>query len=161
MRRGNGARPVRYFCEVTECCKPLTVSPDRSVQSLQDRVRRELASFPKAERRVAHALLGNYPMAGLETVARFARRAQTSGPTILRFINRLGFASYADFRDALRAETQARLQSPLSRYEISREDGSLTAPGENVAQAMRQNIDLAERDLRPNLRPHCTEVGGP
>ena len=69
----------------------LTIAEDRPAKSLQDRVRRELGEFTDAERRVAHALLGEYPMAGLETVARFARRAQTRGPTILRFISRLGF----------------------------------------------------------------------
>ena len=119
-------------------------------RSLQDRVRRELGDFTEAERRVAHALLGEYPMAGLETVARFARRAQTSGPTILRFINRLGFDSYAAFQDTLRSEIQARLQGPLSRY-----DGMPGQRGQSayqaVAHAMRQNIEIAERDLSPVL----------
>lgn len=122
----------------------------RPAQSLQDRVRRDLSTFTEAERRVAHALLGEYPMAGLETVARFAKRAETSGPTILRFINRLGFESYADFQDALRIETQARLQGPLSRYDLL---GQANAPaaGQVLAQAMSQNIEGAARDLAPNL----------
>ena len=117
----------------------------RPAQSLQDRVRRDLSSFTEAERRVAHALLSEYPMAGLETVARFARRAETSGPTILRFINRLGFESYADFQDALRTETQARLQGPLSRYDLRGQ------AGEALAQAMRQNIEAAAHDLSTSL----------
>ena len=120
-------------------------------KSLQDRVRRELGEFTDAERRVAHALLGEYPMAGLETVARFARRAQTSGPTILRFIGRLGFASYPEFQDVLRSEIQARLQGPLSRYEVRQEPGGQSAAYERVAQSMRQNIEIAERDLRHDL----------
>jgi len=124
---------------------------DRPAMSLHDRVRRELGLFTDAERRVAHALLGEYPMAGLETVARFARRADTSGPTILRFISRLGFESYADFQDALRAEIQIRLQGPLSRYEARAKAGALLAPQKCIAKAMCQNIDLAECDLRQNL----------
>ncbi len=120
----------------------------RPGQSLQDRVRRDLSAFTEAERRVAHALLGEYPMAGLETVARFARRAETSGPTILRFINRLGFESYADFQDALRTETQARLQGPMSRYDLR---GQASAPVASLALAVHQNIDGAARDLAPNL----------
>ncbi len=84
--------------------------------SIQDRVRQELQSFSDAERRVAHALLGEYPLAGLETVARFAKRAGTSGPTILRFIGRLGYANYAEFQDALRSEIHISLQGPLTRY---------------------------------------------
>lgn len=127
-----------------------TQTSARPALSLQDRVRRDLSAFTEAERRVAHALLGEYPMAGLETVARFARRAETSGPTILRFINRLGFESYADFQDALRTETQARLQGPLSRYDL-RGQADAPAASEGLALALRQNIETAARDLAPNL----------
>jgi DNA-binding MurR/RpiR family transcriptional regulator len=84
--------------------------------SIQDRVRQELQALSDAERRVAHALLGEYPVAGLETVAKFAKRAGTSGPTILRFIGRLGYANYAEFQDALRSEIHISLQGPLTRY---------------------------------------------
>ena len=121
-----------------------------AAQSLQDRVRRALGQFSEAERRVAHALLGEYPVAGLETVARFAARAQTSGPTILRFVSRLGFASYAAFQDTLRSETQVRLQGPLSRYDL-REAGGLAKPADALAPAMRQNIAVAARNLEAHL----------
>ncbi|MCF7701351.1 MurR/RpiR family transcriptional regulator [Loktanella sp. M215] len=124
---------------------------DRPALSLQDRVRRELGLFTEAERRVAQALLGEYPMAGLETVARFARRANTSGPTILRFTSRLGFENYADFQEALRAEIQVRLQGPLSRYAVRGVEDGPVAPRDGIAQAMVQNIDMAERDLRQHL----------
>ena len=125
-------------------------------KSLQDRVRSELGDFTEAERRVAHALLGEYPMAGLETVARFARRAQTSGPTILRFISRLGFDSYAAFQDNLRSELQARLQGPLSRYDGMPGQRGQTAT-QAVAYAMRQNIETAASDLSP-LLPRIVEL---
>ena len=83
--------------------------------SIQDRARRELPNLSDAERRVAQALVSEYPVAGLETVAKFAKRAGTSGPTILRFITRLGFANYAEFQDALRSEIHISLQGPLTR----------------------------------------------
>jgi DNA-binding MurR/RpiR family transcriptional regulator len=124
---------------------------DSPPKSLQDRVRRELEEFTDAERRVARALLAEYPMAGLETVAKFARRANTSGPTILRFIGRLDFQSYADFQDALRAEIQIRLQGPLSRYGALPGLDAESDPSELVAEALRKNIELAERDLRKDI----------
>ncbi len=126
-------------------------TPPRKTVSLQDKVRRELGEFTDAERRVAHALLGEYPMAGLETVARFARRAGTSGPTILRFVARLGFDNYAEFQDALRTEIQARLQGPLSRYEAPSDADAQLPRDERVALAHRQNIEAAARDLRQDL----------
>lgn len=126
-------------------------SAARKPASLQEKVRRELADFTEAERRVAHALLADYPMPGLETVARFARRAGTSGPTIVRFVARLGFDSYAAFQDALRAELQVRLQGPLSRYETPESAAGEAAAGERVAQALLQNVETAARDLSPQL----------
>jgi len=138
---------------------------DASAQAIQDRVRRELASFTEAERRVAHALLGEYPTAGLETVARFARRAATSGPTILRFVARLGFDSYADFQDALRAEIQVRLQGPLSRYRSRQGAEGLAvphaAPYTAVAHALQRNIELAEHNLREVLEPIVARLSDP
>lgn len=125
--------------------------PSTSATSIQDQVRRELAQFTDAERRVAHALLGEYPMAGLETVARFARRAETSGPTILRFISRLGFDSYATFQDALRSEIQVRLQGPLTRYDTLTGHGGAAQSSDRVAQAIRQNIEMAAQDLRKDF----------
>ena len=116
--------------------------------SILERVRREIGDYSEAERRVARVLISDYPMPGLETVARFAQRAQTSGPTILRFIHRLGFEVYSDFQDALRGEIQVRLQGPLSRYGAGRQDGGASDLPARISQALGRNIDIAERELR-------------
>jgi DNA-binding MurR/RpiR family transcriptional regulator len=115
--------------------------------SLQERVRRELPTLTEAESRVAHALLGEYPVAGLETVAKFAKRAATSGPTILRFVNRIGFGSYAQFQEALRKEIHIRLQGPLTRYS-SLQRAEKTDLYDEVSEAIRRNIEGASRNTR-------------
>ena len=79
-------------------------------------VRQRLDSLSPAERRLARALLASYPIAGLESVARFAERAGVSPPTVTRFITKLGFRGYPEFQESLRHEVQARLSSPLARY---------------------------------------------
>src|SRR3989442_6231635 len=79
-------------------------------------VRQRLASLSPAERKLARALLASYPIAGLESVARFAERAGVSPPTVTRFITKLGFRGYPEFQESLRLEVQARLSSPLARY---------------------------------------------
>jgi DNA-binding MurR/RpiR family transcriptional regulator len=81
------------------------------------RIREAMPRLTPAERKVAHILLASYPMAGLDTVAAFAARAQTSGPTILRFIAKIGFDSYNAFQRSLRTELADTLDSPLSRYD--------------------------------------------
>ena len=114
--------------------------------SIQERVRLHLPSFTDAEGRAAHALLEEYPVAGLETVARFAKRAGTSGPTILRFVGRLGFTNYAAFQKALRDEIHVRLQGPLTRYSAlpHGDEADLT---EQVSEALRSNIEGAACNL--------------
>jgi DNA-binding MurR/RpiR family transcriptional regulator len=84
---------------------------------VSDRLRAALAHLPRAERRVAHEILGAYPVAGLETVARLAARASVSGPTVVRLVNRLGFEGYPDFQNALINELEERTASPLLQYE--------------------------------------------
>ena len=79
-------------------------------------VRQRQADLSPAERKLARVLLASYPIAGLESVARFAERAGVSAPTVTRFITKLGFRGYPEFQEQLRQEVQARLSSPLARY---------------------------------------------
>src|SRR4051812_47743095 len=124
-----------------------TAKPAPETASIQDRVRQELQSLSDAERRVAHALLGEYPVAGLETVAKFAKRAGTSGPTILRFIGRLGFANYAEFQDALRSEIHISLQGPLTRYPTLPR-GEQSGIFEEITDALCKSVAGAAQNVR-------------
>ncbi len=84
-------------------------------QPLVEVIRERLDEFTATERRAALALLANYPLLGLGTVAEFAHGAGVSSPTILRFTARLGFATYAEFQKRLRGELEDRLKSPLAK----------------------------------------------
>jgi len=75
----------------------------------------QMPAFTATERKAAHALLANYPVQGLGTVAQFADAAGVSSPTILRFVARLGLAGFADFQAQLRQELETQLNSPLAR----------------------------------------------
>ncbi|WP_237153136.1 MurR/RpiR family transcriptional regulator [Oryzibacter oryziterrae] len=94
--------------------------------TIAERIRAQLHRFTPTERRAAHSLLANYPVAGLETVAEFARRATVSAPTILRFVGRLGYSNYPEFQRALRDELDKQGQSPLAKssYGGAEPDGS-------------------------------------
>jgi DNA-binding MurR/RpiR family transcriptional regulator len=83
--------------------------------SIAESIRHGLGQLTPTERKPALALLANYPVPGLETVAQFAKRAEVSGPTILRLVAKLGFASYPRFQQALRDELELRLQPPLAK----------------------------------------------
>lgn len=76
-----------------------------------------------AERKISRLLTPQYPLPGLDTVTRLAARAGVGAPTVIRLVEKLGFDSYADFQNALKAELSERLSSPLAMYgEHSRGD---------------------------------------
>lgn len=80
-----------------------------------ERLRDGLAGFPATERRVAHRILADYPVAGLQSASDLARDVGVSAPTVLRMVARMGFASYPDFQRVMREELTAQLSSPLSK----------------------------------------------
>jgi DNA-binding MurR/RpiR family transcriptional regulator len=113
-------------------------------------VRQRLDSLSPAERRLARVLLASYPIAGLESVARFAERAGVSPPTVTRFITKLGFRGYPEFQEKLRHEVQARLSSPLARYRGDpQRDSAIGDALESSAHSLRATRDLlSDRDLK-------------
>ena len=134
-------------------------------------VRSRSASLSPAERKLARVLLASYPIAGLESVARFAERAGVSPPTVTRFIGKLGFRGYPQFQEVLRGEVQERLSSPLVRYRDERRkrrSDSVLADALEVARANLQETHelLSERDfeevvdLLADLRRRVLVIGG-
>jgi DNA-binding MurR/RpiR family transcriptional regulator len=113
-------------------------------------VRHRLDSLSPAERRLARVLLASYPIAGLESVARFAERAGVSPPTVTRFITKLGFRGYPEFQETLRHEVQARLSSPLARYrDEPKRDSAISDALESSAHNLRATRELlSDRDLK-------------
>lgn len=107
--------------------------------SISELIGDRLAAMPAGERRAAQALIADYPLTGLKTVAEFASRAGVSSPTILRFVSRLDFHNYADFQSALQSELIEQVQSPLLR---TRRHSALPAGGlDQFAEAVASNIE--------------------
>lgn len=123
--------------------------------SVAERLAERIETLSAGERKAAHALVANYPLLGLKTVAEFAGQAGVSSPTILRFVARLGFQNYPEFQSALQDEVAARLQSPAARPLGT----GLAAPGQSGApplvEAMLENVHLTVRSIGSR---HITEV---
>lgn len=122
------------------------MTADGDDTTISERIRSMMARFSPQERKAAHALLANYPVAGLETVAEFAGRAMVSAPTILRFVARLGFSSYPDFQKALRDELDSQLQSPLAKSRFTPDDAG-SAPFGRFLSAVIDNVTETFRHL--------------
>lgn len=121
-------------------------------------IRRGMGDCSPAERKVARVLLASYPSAGFETVAKLAARAGVSGPTVLRFANRLGYRGYAEFQQALRDDLDQRSASPLAIHDRGPRDdaahGTLLERAAAVTGTTVQRTfdELAEHDVLEAVR---------
>lgn len=113
-----------------------------------ERVRRSLGDLSKAERRVARALLSGPPTIGLESVSQLAAHAGVSGPTVSRFVSRLGFDNYAAFQHALLEDLSAQVLSPIDVYH-SHQTGSEHPPLELAAGALAEAVSGTLAQLSP------------
>src|SRR5690242_1435536 len=113
-----------------------------------ERVRRSLGDLSKAERRVARTLLSGPPTIGLESVSQLAAHAGVSGPTVSRFVSRLGFDNYAAFQHALLEDLSARVLSPIDVYH-SHQAGSEHPPLELAAGALAEAVSSTLGQLSP------------
>jgi DNA-binding MurR/RpiR family transcriptional regulator len=110
---------------------------------LRDEIFQRMDELAPAERKVARALLARYPAAGLESTGALAAAAGTSKPTVLRLLDRLGFGSYPDFQQRLRAEvTRSMSMSPLSRAQAR---GAAPSDDSVFLRAVEQRVQLVTR----------------
>jgi len=113
--------------------------------TVAERIRARMQDLTAAERRLARALLAEYPILGLGPVSQFVASARVSPPTGLRFVAKLGFGSYPDFQRSLHQEIQVRISSPWNPYVLHPDAGrGLVAEG---FEALGQNLVETARGL--------------
>jgi DNA-binding MurR/RpiR family transcriptional regulator len=130
------------------------------LSTVADALRRHRSGLTPAELRVAQALLGDYPAAGLRPIARLAEAANVSPPTVLRLVAKLGFGGYPQIQEALRGELSARTSGPLSDYPatgspVARGAGSalMAAVGESLRTQDPAELGAAADLLADRTRP--------
>lgn len=89
---------------------------DAGEETLLQAIERLRTTLTAQEGRAAAYLLQHYPASGLGAMARFARAANVSPQTVLRFLAKLGVSSWEAFQDRLRAELAREAASPLGRW---------------------------------------------
>jgi DNA-binding MurR/RpiR family transcriptional regulator len=133
-------------------------------------VRQRMGTLSASERRLAQVLLAFYPVAGLESLTRFAERAGVSPATATRFITKLGLRGYPEFQDSLREELQARLSSPLARFDLAEPGHSDSVLRDSFAtfeHSLRTSLDMVSEhdfeavvDLLSSSRGRVLALGG-
>jgi DNA-binding MurR/RpiR family transcriptional regulator len=112
--------------------------------TVAERLQQRMAELTPAERKVARVLLADYPVSGLEPVAKLAADAGVSPPTVVRLISKLEFDSYGGFQQSLKSEVSARLSSPLSMHTARTQPEEPAVLSEDV-------LSRSERVLRDGI----------
>ena len=142
-------------------------SEDRS-RLVMERLRHRAATMTPGERKIARALMADYPSAGLRTMSELARQAGVSAPTVVRFVVQIGYPGYREFQEAIRAELSARNASPLTLETAITSNDSLCqlawiTLGHGLHQTMSNMLeaDLNQAvDLLSNQRHQVVSFGG-
>lgn len=86
-----------------------------STETIAERLRGAFDRLTRAERQLADSLLQAYPVSGLASITQVAQNAGVSTPTVVRMVQKLGFAGFPAFQADLRAELEARISDPISK----------------------------------------------
>ncbi|MFI5912989.1 MurR/RpiR family transcriptional regulator [Dactylosporangium sp. NPDC051541] len=98
---------------------------------LEARLSGVYAELTPGERAIARVILDDYPYAALGSLRALAQRAGVSPPTVSRLVARIGFATYAELRQAIQADDRSRLRTFVA------EPADLAA----AARTLKQGLD--------------------
>ena len=128
--------------------------PTHTSETIGEEIRERLGEMTPSERRVARTLLATYPTAGLESLPQLAEGSGVTGPTVLRFVRKIGFDGYPAFQRSLRQEVQARTEGLPSLYRTkggAQDDDVLRQSHEAFTTALDATLTSSslEQDLAP------------
>ena len=87
---------------------------------IKDRIENAAETLTSGERKLAAAILSDYPFAGLSSIQELARHAEVSPPSISRFVTKIGLDGYQDFQRDLVAELKEGHRSPVQLHKGER-----------------------------------------
>ncbi|RVJ42560.1 MurR/RpiR family transcriptional regulator [Sinorhizobium medicae] len=86
---------------------------DGKSSTIRTRIREAAAQLTASERKIANAILADYPFTGLENIQELAAKTGVSAPSITRFVNKIGCGGFQDLQRQLIAELKEGRRSPL------------------------------------------------
>lgn len=123
-----------------------------TMETVAERVKSSMDSLSPTGRRIARALLADYPSAGLGTTSSLASAANSSSASVIRFCAHLGFDSFVEMQELLRTELTTRSASPLVRAEAE------SVRGDSADEYLRIGADRATLITRTFQQNPKTEI---
>jgi DNA-binding MurR/RpiR family transcriptional regulator len=116
------------------------------MSSLVDRIETRAAELPPAERRVAEVVLADPGAAAFATVAELGRRAGTSGATVVRLAERLGYEGWVALQAEAREGLGQQLRPATERIREAARGDVLTQTADREAANVRRTLAAVDRD---------------
>lgn len=110
------------------------------------RIEARAGSLPPAERRVAEVVLRDPGAAAFATVAELGRRAGTSGATVVRLAERLGYDGWVGLQAQARAGLDQRLRPATERIREAARGDVLSQTAGREADNVRRTLDAVDRE---------------
>ena len=127
---------------------------------VKDRIEDHAARFTASERKLAAAILSDYPFAGLVSIQDLSDRSDVSAPSISRFVAKIGLSGYQEFQRDLLAELKEGQRSPVEVHAAGQriEGGYLH---EFMARATQQMAISAEAITEEQFSRICKLLAEP
>lgn len=128
--------------------------------TIREQIESSSDNLTQSERKLATALLSDYPYAGLVSIQELASRAEVSAPSITRFVNKIGLGGYQEMQRNLLAELKAGDRSPVDLHEAGQGiEGRYLA--EFIARAASQMQSACDAVTEAQFQRICTLLVDP
>jgi DNA-binding MurR/RpiR family transcriptional regulator len=110
-----------------------------------------LRDLTASEAKIVHFIRRAFPRVVFETATSIGQKAGVSKATVVRFISRLGYPSFARFQESLQLEMQEQLDKPIERFKLRRTQiggGEIDHLAQNITQIM-ENLRGAHDRIKP------------
>jgi DNA-binding MurR/RpiR family transcriptional regulator len=133
------------------------MSDGKSSTTVRTRIREAAGQLTASERKIANAILADYPFTGLENIQELATKTGVSAPSITRFVSKIGCSGFQDLQRQLIAELKEGQRSPLDLKTSQTPVGHSEFLSEyvrriaSVTQEMAATVSQAQFDILADL----------
>ncbi|OJU89051.1 MAG: RpiR family transcriptional regulator [Shinella sp. 65-6] len=133
------------------------MSDGKSSTTVRTRIRDAAAQLTASERKIANAILADYPFTGLESIQELAAKTGVSAPSVTRFVSKIGCSGFQDLQRQLIAELKEGQRSPLDLKTSQKPVGHSEFLSEyvtrisSVIQEMAATVSQAQFDILADL----------
>ena len=85
--------------------------------TIKGRIEASAGALTAGERKLATAILADYPYAGLSSIQELAERSEVSSASISRFVIKIGLSGYQEFQKELIGELKDGDRSPVDVHD--------------------------------------------